>query len=312
MKQLKGFKQVRIETYQAAVSAGTAADYLWLVREFSGDTPISAAIYYGDRKYAELNNDEDVAKVSNVISSLGDMVDENGEWAGFLPTHEILGDETVESTADALVALENAILNNTALISGKVSVEDYEAAMEAVESAITANEGAIAELAEELNLKANKDDVYTKEEMDAKIAGAFHFKGVASGISEDGTTIYGEDAGDGIVASEDNLGNVYQIEDKEYASNGSTWVELGFNFDLTPILNKIAELEAAIEKERKEREALAEDLADLSEKVDELDDALSAGLEKVAAIENKVGDVELGDSVTQILYNLITVEGDDF
>lgn len=312
MKTLKGFKQVRFETYQAAVSAGTADDYLWLVREFSGETPISAAIYYGDRKYAELNTESQDQKVLNIIAALGDMIDENGEWAGFLPTHVILGDESVDSVTAALEALESAILDNTALISGKVDIDDYEAAMAAVESAITANEGAIAALAEELNLKADKDNVYTKEEIDAKIAGAFHFKGVASGISDDLTTIYGEDAGDGIVASEENLGYVYQIGDKEYASNGSVWVELGFNFDLTPILNKIAELEAAIEQERNEREALAEDLADLSEKVDELDDVVSQEIEKVAALEQKVGNTELGDSITNILYGLITVEGDDF
>lgn len=312
MKTLKGFKQVRFETYQAAVSAGTADDYLWLVREFSGETPISAAIYYGDRKYAELNTESQDQKVLNIIAALGDMIDENGEWAGFLPTHVILGDESVDSVTAALEALESAILDNTALISGKVDIDDYEAAMAAVESAITANEGAIAALAEELNLKADKDNVYTKEEIDAKIAGAFHFKGVASGISDDLTTIYGEDAGDGIVASEENLGDVYQIGDKEYASNGSVWVELGFNFDLTPILNKIAELEAALEQERNEREALAEDLADLSEKVDELDDVVSQEVEKVAALEQKVGNTELGDSITNILYGLITVEGDDF
>ena len=312
MKTLKGFKQVRFETYQAAVSAGTANDYLWLVREFSGETPISAAIYYGDRQYAELNTESQDQKVLNIIAALGDMIDENGEWAGFLPTHVILGDESVDSVTAALEALESAILDNTALISGKVDIDDYEAAMAAVESAITANEGAIAALAEELNLKADKDNVYTKEEIDAKIAGAFHFKGVASGISDDLTTIYGEDAGDGIVASEENLGDVYQIGDKEYASNGSVWVELGFNFDLTPILNKIAELEAALEQERNEREALAEDLADLSEKVDELDDVVSQEIEKVAALEQKVGNTELGDSITNILYGLITVEGDDF
>ena len=153
MKTLKGFKQVRLETYQAAVSAGTASDYLWLVREFSGETPISAAIYYGDRKYAELNTESQDQKVLNIIAALGDMIDENGEWAGFLPTHVILGDESVDSVTAALEALESAILDNTALISGKVDIDDYEAAMAAVESAITANEGAIAALAEELNLK---------------------------------------------------------------------------------------------------------------------------------------------------------------
>ena len=79
------------------------------------------------------------------------------------------------------------------------------------------------------------------EEVIAQFGGAFQFKGEAIRIKEtegvrDYTTIIV--AGEGsteveIKAASTNRGNVYQISDKEYASNGSVWVELGFNIDLS-------------------------------------------------------------------------------
>jgi len=62
-------------------------------------------------------------------------------------------------------------------------------------------------------------------------------KGVATGISEDGTTIYGEGAGEGVIASEENIGDAYYILNEQtnkyekYASDGKIWLKLDYKGD---------------------------------------------------------------------------------
>ena len=74
------------------------------------------------------------------------------------------------------------------------------------------------------NLSTN---YYDKEAVDGLISGAFHFKGAAD--SYDGTDI--------IIDSEPvtgmKTGDVYQVGDKEYVYDGTKWIELGFNIDLS-------------------------------------------------------------------------------
>lgn len=95
----------------------------------------------------------------------------------------------------------------------------------------TAVPGLIAEV-EALNedLATNyytKSETYSQEEINntiaeinGKIAGVFHFKGVADSYETLPT--------ENLVA-----GDVYQVGDKEYAWNGEDWVELGFTVDLS-------------------------------------------------------------------------------
>ena len=312
-------------------------NYLWLVRDLSGGTVVSSAIYFGTRKYAEVN-DAVTEKVDRLINGLASIVDENGDFVGFMSEgHELLS--SANSLTELFEILENAVLANEAEIAKKADktfvegelakkadatevqakIDELDAKLEetasAVQSGLTQDleavkgdvaglqqglantNAAVATKAEqadleevsakadaletiasaitvELGTKADADKVYTKDEVDAKIVGLFHFVGEAQSVSEDGTKIVVK--GEEIVASEANVGEVYQIGDAEYASNGTSWIKLGFNIDLSPYATKeevavaVNELEsgltttqAAIVKEIEEREKLAGEVVDV-------------------------------------------------
>ena len=323
MANFKGFKQVSLAAYNG-LTDNEKKNYLWLVRDLSGDTVVSSAIYFGTRKYAEVNDSTYMeAKVDRLIQGLASIVDENGDFAGFMSEgHELLA--SANTLTELFEILENAVLANAEAVEGKADAaevqgkldeleEKIEAASSAIESGITQDleevkgdveklEGDLADvnaavsekadkedveevadkvealetiasaITEELDSKADKDDVYTKDEIDSKIVGLFHFVDAAEAISDDFTTITYN--GEPVVASEDNVGEVYQIGDKEYASNGEKWVELGFNIDLSAYATKeevaeelsgiTSELETtqeALAKEIEDREKLAEDVA---------------------------------------------------
>lgn len=79
------------------------------------------------------------------------------------------------------------------------------------------------------NLTTNlADNYYKKTEVDSLVSGAFHFKGVAGSIDESGNLVI-----DGEILTTMKNGDVYQIDNKEYVYNGTSWVELGFNVDLS-------------------------------------------------------------------------------
>ena len=77
------------------------------------------------------------------------------------------------------------------------------------------------------------------EALSAAAGGAFHFRGSKDSVAA-------------LEALQDaEAGDVYQVGDKEYAYNGSEWVELGFNIDLSDYKTGdeiTAEIEAAIDE----------------------------------------------------------------
>lgn len=81
----------------------------------------------------------------------------------------------------------------------------------------------------------------TKEELNNAVAGVFHFEGEAD--SFDGTNIII----DGEPLTGMAKGDVYQVGEKEYAYNGTVWVELGFNIDLSNYATK-TELNNKVDK----------------------------------------------------------------
>ena len=74
------------------------------------------------------------------------------------------------------------------------------------------------------------DNYYNKEAVDGLVAGAFHFKGDADHLGEDGN-LYSDADGTAVITGK--AGDVYQVGDKEYAYNGTEWIELGFTLDLS-------------------------------------------------------------------------------
>ena len=355
MANFKGFKQVSLATYNGLTDE-EKKQYLWLVRDVQEGVVASSAIYFGTRKYAEVNdNSASEEQFHNLLASLGDLVDENGEFVGFLPVedHELLA--SAETITEAFSILENAILAAKDELAGKVSQDEYDAKVAELEaknaelegkiddlasevaSAVTADieavkedvqnlegkvdekadkseldelgnkvEGiesdmanAVSALTEEIAKKADASDVYTKdqtyskEEVDAKVAGVFHFVGDAEAISADETviTVNGED----IVASEDNEGDTYQIGDAEYASNGSKWVKLGFNIDLTNYATK-EELASGLTEEAAARQALADELGVAQE-------AIAQEIQDREALSDKVDGVIAGSTTTASTFS---------
>lgn len=63
------------------------------------------------------------------------------------------------------------------------------------------------------------ENAYTKDEVDGMISGTFHFEGEVDSYDA--------------LPSNAEKGDVYQVGDKEYAWDGDSWIELGFNIDLS-------------------------------------------------------------------------------
>ena len=153
MANFKGFKQVFLSTYNG-LTEDEKKGYLWLVRE-SAESDSPSAIYFGTRKYAVNNPNEAEAieeKITNIVNTLGDVVDANGEWVGFLPIeeHELIGSAT--TMTEALTAIENAILEN------KDAIAAVEAALEDKVDTEAFN-AKVAELEEEIENAGKVKDV---------------------------------------------------------------------------------------------------------------------------------------------------------
>ena len=113
------------------------------------------------------------------------------------------------------------------------SVNQLKGQMTTAEGEIDALQTAVGNAASGLVKQVNdlstnlSTNYYDKEAVDGLISGAFHFKGAAD--SYDGTDI--------IIDSEPvtgmKTGDVYQVGDKEYVYDGTKWIELGFNIDLS-------------------------------------------------------------------------------
>ncbi len=144
---------------------------------------------------------------------------------------------TKEATDTLLDAKANA--NSVYTKTETNNLLDAKANQSEVDTALgkKADATALTTLEESLNTKINTKansattltgygitDAYTKTEVDGMVAGTFHFRGEKDSY-EELAALTGMKEGD-----------VYQVGDKEYAYNGTDWVELGFNVDLSGYL----------------------------------------------------------------------------
>lgn len=254
MANFLGFKQVTLATYNGLTDEAKK-HYLWLVRDVESGSTVHAAIYFGTRLYAQMNETDSSLneKVENIITSLGDAIDENGEFVGFLPIaeHEILGVSSIHNLTEALEALEAAILQNES------SIEDALGRIEVLEAGLTEVSSAITALDENVYKKDEIDDIV--DDLEAKFSGALHFKGTVNTVAD--------------LENIENpsVGDVYEVLENngEYAWNGEVWVELGSVVDLSNYYTK-AQTDAKID----------EAVSALTESINELDETINLEIEE--------------------------------
>ena len=221
-------------------------------------------------------------------------VDETNKWAAGLEPKVVLEGEnlvlgwyepnptTVDGVQDQVVAVQgeiaqakeeitelDEILNGTEENPGGLvaDVENINEALYGVDGE-TPVPGLIEEVEElrtdvdNLNDTLSKDyykktETYSKTEVDGLVSGVFHFEGTKESYSE--------------LPTQDNTkGDVYQVGDKEYAWNGTEWVELGYVIDLSSYYTK-TEVNAEIKKVQDEVDAAEGLISDNADAIDDLE-----------------------------------------
>ena len=143
-----------------------------------------------------------------------------------------------------------------------------------------------------------KSETYNKSEVDGLVSGVFHFEGTAESYEA--------------LPTENNIkGDVYQVNDVEYAWNGEEWVKLGYTIDLSSYYIK-SEVDTAIENAQKATEELVTENANaidgLTERVEALEDEdttingrIDGAIERVEALETAVEHFEVVDGKIEAL-----------
>lgn len=148
-------------------------------------------------------------------------------------------------------------------------IGDINEHLESVENSVTKNSSDIADMKivdESLTTKTNEiknnldNNYYNKNEINNLVSGAFHFKGTADSFDGNDIIINGQKLTDM------QNGDVYQVGDKEYVYDGSKWVELGFNIDLSAYALK-TDVSKDIKSAKKEMEIRMDETIDMSEQV---------------------------------------------
>ena len=186
----------------------------------------ATTIYYIDQAKAlqevgklPVGDDKSVTVAEDgTISLLGLAGAEAGAQPVVQADHSIKWEKPNTTTVDGLSAAVESLDNRATALEGKVG-DDSKGLVKEVADLTTEVSGVKSDLA---------DNYYNKEAVDGLVSGAFHFRGNAKELNTEGNLIGTDDK---VITGK--AGDVYQIGDKEYAYNGSAWVELGFTLDLS-------------------------------------------------------------------------------
>ena len=181
-------------------------------------------------------------EVDAKIAEKDSLPTQDGQNGKFLSTNGT--DASWEALPDATDAVKGIVkiandgeitagTSTTAVVSAK-SLKDVrtilEDDMEGIETELTtelAKKAVKTEVDTALALKADKSTTYTKTEVDAIVASAFHYKGSKPTVAD--------------LPSEDNkIGDVWNVEDTgaNYAWTGSEWDKLSETIDLSGYFTK--------------------------------------------------------------------------
>lgn len=207
------------------------------------------------------------------------------------------------TTVEGLTTAVESLGNRATALEDKVG-DDSKGLVKEVADLTTDVSGVKSDLA---------DNYYNKETVDGLVSGAFHFRGNAKELNAEGNLIGTDDKViTGIV------GDVYQIGDKEYAYNGSAWVELGFTLDLSAYATTAsvttAVNDAKTELEGKVATAKSEAISDANGYTDTAITNLGIGdyaktTEVTAAIGN--AKTELTEAIATAKSEAITTAGNN-
>lgn len=280
MANFKGFKQETLTNYNA-LTKEEKLNYLWLVRDVdkSGETEIvkSSAIYFGSRKYAEVNGSDEelVEKINAITSALGMVAGQDGAFKTYLPIggDPILSGETITNVSEALKALSKAIVAAETIANGANTAagEAKTAAEAATGVANTAKE--TADAATGVANTATSTATKAKEAADAAS------NNVAALTEKIGTEAVGEEPATGIYAKIDTVAN-----DVKTAKANIATIQGQIGTESTGMLGDIA--------------GLKRDSATKAE--------VNAIEKRVETVEGKVTDLESKSTITVADYSKIT------
>lgn len=301
MANFKGFKQETLTNYNA-LTKEEKLNYLWLVRDVdkSGETEVvkSSAIYFGSRKYAEVNGSDEelVKKINAITSALGMVVGQDGAFETYLPIggDPILSGETITNVFEALKALSKAIVAaetvaneaNTAAGEAKTvaegAVSTANTAKDTADAAKTTAEAAtgVANTAKETaDAATGVANTATSTATKAKEAADAASNNVAALTEKIGTESVGEEPATGIYAKIDTVANDVKIAKANIAT-----IQGQIGTESTGMLGDIA--------------GLKRDSATKAE--------VNAIENRVGVVEGKVKDLESKSTITVADYSKIT------
>ena len=209
-------------------------------------TEINTTVEGINTEVAKKANSADVYTKTETNTELGKKADKSTTYTK-TETDDLLDNKADSATTLMGYGITDAYTSSTvdSLLSAKADTSAMNTALagKADASAVTTLE---TNLTNSINEKATKattlsgyglGDAYTKTEVDGMVAGTFHFRGSKNSLAEL-NALTGMKEGD-----------VYQVGDKEYAYNGTAWVELGFNIDLSAYATTAAVAESYATKQ---------------------------------------------------------------